>query len=215
MADSMQQWVQVASQQHYDPVQYLSPQRMASIGYQFRLTAKFFPGESVLEVGVGAGLTTAILRHMGHAVTTLDVDQRLRPDRLGSITDLPCADEEFGLCLCCQVLEHLPWASVAGALAEMHRVVRLGCVISVPTNQPTLLVMKYDSRSWGTRRVRLGSRENAPLRVKNGEHFWELESNVRTGSLRAVMRETGFEIVSELQPVENMFHHFFVLRKKA
>jgi ubiquinone/menaquinone biosynthesis C-methylase UbiE len=215
MTNPLEQWIQVSSEAHYDALAYLSPQRMASIAYQFRLAAKHFPNSSVLEVGIGAGLSTALLRQSGHRVTTVDVDARLRPDRLGSITALPCSDEEFDTCLCCQVLEHLPWQSVKLALNELYRVATLGSVISVPTNQPTWLIMKYDARSWGTRRLRLPNRANKPLRLSNGEHYWELESNVSTGEFRALILASGFDIACELQPVENMYHHFFVLTKRT
>ena len=211
--DPIEKWVQVDSEQHYDPIKYLPPSRMASIAYQYRFMAEHFPKSSVLEIGVGAGLTTAILRQIGHSVTTLDVDNRLKPDLTGSITDLPCSDHQFNTVLCCQVLEHLPWDTVDTALQEMNRVVDTGAVVSVPTNQPTWLVMKYDSKSSGTRRIRLGSRTNKPMRVKNGEHYWELEANIRTSDFRIKLKDAGFKIVKELQPFENMFHHFFILKK--
>lgn len=213
MTESTDDWIQVDAGTHYDPLVYLAPQRMASIAYQYTLMAKHFPGSRILEVGVGAGLTTTLLRKIGHEVATLDVDPELKPDLLGSVTEIPSAADGFDTVLCSQVLEHIPWDSVGMALREIARVAKVGAVISVPTNQPTWLFMKYDSKSYGTRRIRLGSRIRKPMRVRNGEHHWELEANVRTKSFRSLIVESGFEIENEIQPVENMFHHFLVIRK--
>jgi len=185
---------------------------MASIGYQLRLVHDWFPEASVLEVGVGTGLTTQLLRTLGHAVSTLDVDIRLSPDLVGSVTEIPAPDENFGVFLCSQVLEHLSWEDAAGALRELKRVSQRGGVISVPTNRPTWLVMKFDSRSWGTRRVTLGSRTKQPLRTAR-EHHWELEANRTTRDFKHLLRQSGFSIEFELQPCECMYHQFFVVKK--
>ncbi len=209
--DAVRQWVQVASKAHYDPLKYLHPRRMASIGYQFRLVTTHFPQSSVLEVGVGAGLTALILRQLGHRVQTLDVDARLEPDILGSVTEIPAAPNQFDAFLCCQVLEHLEWKLVDDALRELFRVAEKGGVISVPSNRPTWALIKHDSRSSGHRRITLGSRRNKPMKNRHGEHHWELESNVTTHDFRTKMVAAGFKVIAEIQPVENLYHHFFVV----
>ena len=208
------QWVQVDAATHYDPITYLNPQRMASIGYQFRLLHQHFPEAAVLEVGVGAGLTTHLLRQLGHRVETIDVDDKLEPDIVGSITDIPAEDEAYHAFLCCQVLEHLPWDDLENALSELARVVTAGGVISVPSNKPTWLLLKHDSISSGTRRITLGARRNKPMKVTDGQHYWELESNRTTEDFRKKIRAVGLRIEYEIQPVENMYHQFFVVRKE-
>jgi ubiquinone/menaquinone biosynthesis C-methylase UbiE len=210
---SLERWVQVASKTHYDPLTYLHPKRMASIGYQFRLVAIHFPKSTVLEVGVGAGLTALILRQLGHVVQTLDVDARLEPDVTGSVTEIPLKDGQFDVFLCCQVLEHLQWDLVETAICELRRVTRLGGVISVPSNKPTWAIIKHDSRSSGHRRITLGSRRNKPMKNRHGEHHWELESNVTTEEFRAKLKTTGLQVIEEIQPIENLYHHFFVVKK--
>ena len=208
------QWVQVDASTHYDPITYLNPKRMAAVGYQFRLLHQYFPEAVVLEVGVGAGLTTQILRQLGHHVETIDVDEKLQPDIVGSITDLPVEDQAYNAFLCCQVLEHLPWDDLDTALHELARVVSEGGVISVPSNKPTWLLLKHDSKSSGTRRITLGSRRNKPMKVTDGQHYWELESNRTTEDFRKKVRAAGLLIEEELQPVEYMYHQFFVVRKE-
>lgn len=212
-AKTQNDWSIAETMDHYDPVRYLKPSRMASIGYQFRTLAQHFPKASLLEVGVGAGLTQQFFRMLGHQVTTLDVDERLDADITGSVTDIPCEDENFDAFACFQVLEHLKWDIVDTALSELARVVKLGGVISVPTNRPTLLFMKYDSKNWGSRRITFGSRRNKPVRYDEAAHDWELEANRTTEDFRKKIRAAGLTIENEFQPMECMYHQFFVVRK--
>lgn len=212
-AKSNPDWFIARSMESYDPVRYLKPSRLAAIGYQFNALHQHFPGASVLEVGVGVGLTTQFLRRLGHDVRTLDVDPQLKADITGSVTQIPCNDGEFDTFVCCQVLEHLKWELVDKALAELARIVKLGGVISVPTNKPTLLLLKYDSRSWGSRRITFGSRRNRRIRQADGMHHWELESNRTTEDFRKKIRAAGLKIDREFQPMECMYHQFFIVRK--
>lgn len=209
-----QKWVQVESEAHYNPLSYLEPARMASIGYQVRLLAQHFPKSAVLEVGVGAKLAAHILTTIGHPVTTLDVDQRLEPDLLGSVTAIPADESSFDSFLCCQVLEHIPWELVSDALQELRRVVRLGGVISVPSNKNTWAIIKHDAHSSnGHRRITFRSWRKRPIKNKSGEHHWELESNVTTSDFERKLKAAGFTIVEDVRPIQNLYHHFFVLRK--
>jgi SAM-dependent methyltransferase len=91
---------------------------------------------SVLEVGPGPGIVTEWLRRSGVEVTTLDMEARLAPDLVGTVTDIPADDGSFDAVVCAQVLEHLPFADVQPALAEMARVSRVGTVVSVPDATP-------------------------------------------------------------------------------
>ena len=207
-------WVQVESAAHYDPMFYLSPQRMASIGYQFRLLHKHFPEGKVLEVGVGTGLAPLILRQLGHVVETLDVDERLNPDVLGSVTEIPCPDESYESFTCCQVLEHQPWDSVASSMSELRRISRLGGVISVPSNRPSLGISLHNYNHRGSRRVPLLKLRKQRIHTRR-EHHWELEANITTAQFVRALNASGFKLVYDIQPVQNFFHHFFVVEKTS
>lgn len=206
-------WVQVESTEHYDPMRYLSPQRMASIGYQFRLLHKNFPDGRVLEVGVGSGLAARILKQLGHEVVTLDVDERLGPDILGSVTEIPAEDTSFVSFTCCQVLEHLPWEHLPQALSELKRVSSRGGVISVPTNRPSLGISLHNSKYRGSRRFTL-PKFRTPRIFTAREHYWELEANKSTAQFCDALKKCGWRIIDEIQPIQLLFHHFFVVEKQ-
>ena len=204
-------WVQVDGDTAYNPASYLAPSRLASIGYQVSYLHRYFPDSSVLEVGVGSGLAADLSRQMGHRVSTLDVDEKLSPTILASVTEIPVGDGEFDAFACCQVLEHLPWADAQKAIAELRRVASRGGVISVPTSRPRLgfRVFPYSSsfatlmlpNLWPRRR-----RINCPE-----QHQWELGIGVSVRRFRAALGDAGFQIVYERQPIENPYHHFFVV----
>lgn len=52
----------------------------------------------------------------------LDTDEKVSPDIVGDVTNLPFEDETFDSILCTEVLEHIP--DITKALQEMYRVLR-------------------------------------------------------------------------------------------
>lgn len=78
-----------------------------------------FPeGSLILDIGVGFPLYRSIFKK--YRYVSLDIDLEGRPSVLGSIYALPFKDNTFDICLCTEVLEHLPEPSPA--LSEMRRV---------------------------------------------------------------------------------------------
>lgn len=92
--------------------------------YQYRDVTRWVGGQpSVLVIGPGQGLDTAILRWRGCSVTTFDIDETFAPDVQGSCHDMPMfADGHFDVVIASHVLEHLPLAYLDSALAEIARV---------------------------------------------------------------------------------------------
>ncbi|MEX2170567.1 MAG: class I SAM-dependent methyltransferase [Pirellulales bacterium] len=205
-------WVQVDAEVHYDPMKYLRPERMASIGYQFRLMHEYFPKSRVLEVGAGAGLTTVILRQLGHEVQTLDVDEKLSPSILGSVTSIPCKDDSLDAFLCSQVLEHLPWNEAQVSIRELARVAKRGGVISVPTMRPCFGILMHAWRRHGARRFSLPSFGKPRIRCPD-QHYWELGAGVTLDQFNSALKDAGFNIAYNEQPVLHLYHHFFVVTK--
>lgn len=101
--------------------------------------------DSILDVGCGEGFTLERIRVAGIARTlegievrsdAIEIGRALYPEltlRQGSIYELPYADASFDTVLCSEVLEHLEHPEEA--LAELTRVARRHCIISVP-NEP-------------------------------------------------------------------------------
>jgi SAM-dependent methyltransferase len=209
----VEELVQVDADTHYDPSTYLSPSRLASIGYQVLYINREYPRSRLLEIGVGSGVAAGFFRQMGCDVSTLDVDAKLSPTILGSVTEIPVEDNAFESFVCCQVLEHLPWEESKKAIKELHRVATLGGVISVPTVRPSvglrIFPFKKRPRTLTLPGLWPGSRQlHCP-----GEHSWELGFGVSLKQFQSTLTEAGFCVIEQRQPVENPYHHFFVLEK--
>ncbi|MBI5655048.1 class I SAM-dependent methyltransferase [Candidatus Uhrbacteria bacterium] len=189
---------------------YESAGRWASYFTQVDEVLKFAP-QTCLEIGVGNGIVTEALRKNGVKVTTLDPDQTLEPDIVGSVESLPCADRAFDVVLCAEVLEHLPYEKLEGCLKEIARVSKSGAVISIPhwgrnvrliLDLPLLKVRKV----W---RMPFFSSVLPP----GGEHFWELgRKGVDTKKVRSVMAK-NFRIEKDWLSAWMPYHRFFRLRK--
>jgi hypothetical protein len=128
-------WSPQVSADLYSSREYNLKERFASFWHQLDEVLELAPS-SVLEVGPGGGLVTESLRRAGVEVTTLDLDPALRPDLVGSVTEIPLAGRSVDVALCSEVLEHMPWDDAVRALHELSRVSRLGAVISVPDDTP-------------------------------------------------------------------------------
>jgi SAM-dependent methyltransferase len=114
---------------------YLTKERICSFWYQVDEVLALEPAD-VLEVGPGPGMATRWLREAGVGVSTLDFDEDVEPDVVGSVTKIPLADDSVDAALCAQVLEHLPWDDASLAMRELARVARRGVVLTVPDISP-------------------------------------------------------------------------------
>jgi len=191
---------------------YLNLPRMITYWYQ-AAAVRDGGGRDVLEIGLGMGLTTWILRRWGLNVATLDLDPALEPTCTGDIRAMPFADDSFDTILAAEVLEHLPFDQFAACLNELRRVTRRRVVITLPCamvgfhvglNLPILEPMF----------VALGFRQWTRPRF-DGQHYWELD---RRGypkrRIRRALREAGFSIFKEFRPGLSLYNYFFVLEKR-
>jgi SAM-dependent methyltransferase len=114
---------------------YLTKERICSFWYQLDEVLSL-GASSVLEVGPGPGMVTQWLKEAGVEVSTLDFDEKVDPDLVGSVTEIPLPDDSVDVALCAQVLEHMSWSDVAVAMRELARVSRTGVVLTVPDVSP-------------------------------------------------------------------------------
>lgn len=196
---------------HYE-ADYDSPERFASYWAQIDVVQHFgsFP---VLEIGLGTGTVSRYLARRGRVVT-LDLDRALRPSAVGEISKLPFANACFNTSVACQVLEHLPWASVRAALVELRRVTQALVIVSVPDASRTARIhLKVPgiraidvliSLAWILPRGQF---------KPDAQHHWELGwRNIHTGSFCNVASSAGFTVLSTFRVQSNPYHRFFILK---
>lgn len=198
---------------HYFKRTYITPERFASYGYQVNEILNCQP-KRVLEVGIGNGFVSHVLRSMGLNVTTLDLDPALKPDIVASVTDLPFPDNTFDIIGCFEVLEHIPYEFVPKALSEMARTTCRHVLISLPDFRHMvgfeLLLPRFGKRKCSFSFPRLTKKKA----MTNDEHFWEIgKSCYPLKRITKDIKMNGFELISEYRANIMFCHHFFKLRK--
>lgn len=111
--------------------QYEDPQRWTSYYEQVNEVLALHP-ETCLEIGVGNGYVTDVLKRTHVHVQTLDIDASLQPDYIGTVEQIPLKDHAVDVVLCAEVLEHLPYDKFESCVKEISRVAKRGAVISLP-----------------------------------------------------------------------------------
>lgn len=202
---------------HYDFSRYVRKNRWNSFYHQIDEIIKTNPN-SVLEIGVGAGISKCVLKDILHYhYESIDIDEELHPDHTGSVLDMPFADKQYDVIGCFQVLEHLPFNDFEKALSELFRVANKAVIISLPNaesvkqiNIPKLIKSKLIKKPF----------TQLKQHVFDGEHYWEI--NKAGYELDKIIRKIktqgdvfNFVLEKEYRVYENPYHHFFVLKRQA
>ena len=171
----------------------------------------------ILVIGPGQGLDCAVFAWRGYQVTTLDIDDRLNPDFVGSVHDLSMfGDKQFDVVIASHVLEHLPPSYLDGAIAELARVAHHAVVYLPIAGRIMRLRLMPGLRGWDwSLAVHLCNPFDKPdpkrPRYCDGQHYWEIG---RPGfSRRAVGRrlEKHFRIRSQYWNQDWLPSYNFVL----
>jgi hypothetical protein len=193
---------------HYDWSAYNNKPRWASYWHQITEVLRIGAG-NCLEIGTGSGVVKRTLTGLGVDVTSVDIDRELSPDVVGDVRALPCETGSFDVVLASQVLEHIPWADVPGALAELHRVSRCFAIVSLPQAginvgiARAIHVAKFFNDRGGSLHV------GTPWRHRfDGQHYWEVGAR----AVRELLARS-FNVEREYTVAEMPYHRFYVLAK--
>ena len=193
---------------------YDSKRRFLSYWHQIDEILSLDP-KSVLEIGVGNGFVAKYLRDHGLAVTTLDIDERLHPDVVGSVTKLPFEEASFELVMACEILEHIPYEQAKEGLKEIHRVSSRGAVISLPDATRTARI-EFPIPKFGKVRKLFVIPKFFPHahKITAHGHYWEIgKKGFPLKKVSDDIERAGFKIVKTYRVFENPYHRFFVLEK--
>lgn len=169
--------------------------------------------KSVLEIGPGPGLFKMLAATVGIAVETLDLDPDLRPDHIGSATDMPFDNGTYEVVCAFQMLEHLPYEASLQAFSEMVRVSQRNIVISLPDAHSVwryqIHVPMFGIHDFLVPRPRL----SAPIHEFDGEHHWEI--NKRGYSLARIITDftKNTRLLKTYRVPENPTHRFFIFAR--
>ncbi|MBI5357183.1 class I SAM-dependent methyltransferase [Candidatus Collierbacteria bacterium] len=200
----------------YLNMRYLSRERWISFWYQIMEVMETKP-RSVLEIGPGPGIVMRVLREMGVLGVSVDIDSRLRPTVGADVTKLPFGDKSFDCVLAAEVLEHIPFSEVSGALKELARISRKSIVITLPhysrfSPSIALKIFPFVPRVQKVFPISFFS----PVHRFDGQHYWEIGKRETPLSKVKQMFSAidGWRLTRDYLIEENPFHHVFVLEKR-
>ena len=196
---------------HYEFSRYMCKARWNSVWHQLDEVIRLNP-ESVLEIGPGIGLFKLVGRLYGVRVETLDIDQELEPDHIGTVTSLPFEDNSYDVVCAFQILEHLPYERSLIGLREMARVSRSKVVISLPDARP-VWPYKIHIPKIGVLNLLIPRPFFKEKKHEfDGEHYWEI--NKRGYSLKKVISDFssiyGMKLIKTYRVYEFPYHRFLV-----
>jgi 2-polyprenyl-3-methyl-5-hydroxy-6-metoxy-1,4-benzoquinol methylase len=198
---------------HYLKPEFLSPERMASYSYQFSELYSLKP-KTVLEIGLGQGILTFLMRKAGFSVDTYDFDPALKPDYTGDVRDMRIDGKTYDAVVCFQVLEHLPYDDFELCLKQIHNVTNGAVVLSLPhTSRWVQLGLSLPK----CRAQYFMLPFNATFPKKHtfdGEHYWEIgKKHYPLNRILASITHSGFKCYKTYRVPQNPYHRMFVLRK--
>ncbi len=198
---------------HYASEKYNTKERFNSYFYQIKEVISYNP-KSVLEIGVGNSFVSEYLKKKGLKVTTLDCDENLNPDKVGSVLSLPFLDSSFELVICFQVLEHLPYDDFTKALKEIYRVTKRSAILSLPDVERCFKFFFTNDDSYEIKKYIEMPRKKKPIHLLCGEHHWEIgKDGYPLGKICNSINSVGFEVLRTYRIFENTYHRIFVLNK--
>lgn len=199
---------------HYDFNSYGCFNKWASYWYQLDEILTLEP-KSVLEVGAGDGVVAYYLQNnAGISYTSVDIAEDLKPNIVGSVDNLPIADNSFDLVCCFEVLEHLSFDKLDKSLQELRRVTKQHVIISLP-HWGRHFSLSFKLPGW--KEIKIQKKINfRPIKHKfRGQHYWEVgKKNYPVQLIRKHLQQAGFDIIKDYIAFDSPYHHFFVLKKK-
>jgi hypothetical protein len=192
---------------------YLSPQRMTSIAFQYQLAIESNK-HNFLEVGPGNNLLSFLLRKSGKNVQGIDIDIDISPDVLGVIPNLPFRDQCFEVSLCFQVLEHLPFTYFIPSLLELARVSSQFVIISLPHRTINKISPLRKLGNFFYHITGRGYRWKIEEVKRNQEHFWEIGLDKPIDEINEAFKIANLTLSTEFRNPFLDYHHFFILHKE-
>jgi ubiquinone/menaquinone biosynthesis C-methylase UbiE len=191
--------------------------RFISYYYQVKFITDFNPG-SVLEIGVGNKTLANYLKEHNVPIKTCDFDEKLNPDFVGDIRDLPIKDESFDVVCAFQIIEHIPFEEVGKALDELARVSKKHVIVSVPytpVHFEMIIRSTFTYRLFKKHMISLffAIEKLSRFWKYDGQHYWELgKKNFPRKMLRDLIKQK-FRVIEEKR-IDLGYQYFFVLEKK-
>jgi hypothetical protein len=208
------------SEGFYNRQSYNTLERFISYFYQIDTILR--TGEkvySVLEIGPGNKLVSRELTALGYSVTTCDFDERVSPDIVADVRELP-KGTTYDLVMACQILEHISYNEFEKVLTDLAEVTEHYVLISLPERSAGIeLILKVPFIQTLFKKKFFDWSMQIPVKfpgfASSGQHYWEIDGHTTTRRMVRAAFKKHFIIKKEFRPPLNKYHRFFLLEKKA
>lgn len=197
---------------HYADLRYDTKSRFASYWHQADEITRRKPS-SVLEIGIGNGFLHRYLAQLGITIHTCDFDERLGPETVASVLDLPFEDNSFDMVCCFETLEHLPFTDFDTALDELSRVSSRYVLISLPDVTPYVRVDIKANVGKILNAIKDLPNPRPRTHTFDGEHYWEIGK--RDYALEVItdrLKAHGLNLEDNFRVFEQPYHRFLSCR---
>lgn len=217
------------SKEHYEFSSYVNKERWISYYYQLKEVIETRP-RKVLIIGRGDNIVPKILQEIFSnenikmrslsencpcEIKTFDYDNSLIPDYLGDIRDIDkIIDSKYDCILCCQVLEHLEWCFFEEIIQKIRLICDGSLILSLPRRNVSFRV-KIDLPKIHYKGIIHFPRFWEGKFLFNGEHYWEVDTNICTHKTLCEIVSKYFVIKNEYLVFENPYHWFLILNSKG
>ncbi len=197
---------------HFNSSKYDDKNRFNAYQQQIELVKQLQP-KSVLEVGIGNRFVASYLEQAGFAVTTVDVLKSFKPLVKASVLNIPFNQNQFDVCMCCEVLEHLPFENFEKGLKELGRVSASKVLLSLPDSSHYFAFMVAMNRKEHRFLFSL-PRLRRYRHVFDGEHYWEIgKEGYSLSKINASIEQCGFAIQKTFRLFQHPYNRFYILFK--
>jgi ubiquinone/menaquinone biosynthesis C-methylase UbiE len=199
---------------HYLKEEYDIKERFSSYWHQINEILSL-NSKKILEVGIGGGMVSSYLKVRGKQITTLDIDKKLSPDVVGSVTEIPFSNESFDVVACYEVLEHLPFQYFLSALLELNRISRANVILSLPDKTGRAYRLNIQLPKLGEVKKLITLPRLKPIEWEfDGVHYWEVGTKgFALNRITSCMQKAGFSVRNNYRVFEYPYHRIFILEK--
>lgn len=188
---------------------YLSKARFMSFWHQIDEVLKTKP-KTVLEIGMGSGIVSEILKKYGVDVKTIDINKKVNPDFVGDIR-IYKFKEKFDTVLAAEIFEHMPFADFQKTLKNIKPIVKKNVVITLPEAILTYFHFAVKAIPFIPEIAKTIKIYDYNKFIKP-DHFWEVGQKETPLDLVLKTMEETFEVEKTYQIKESR-HRFFILRR--
>lgn len=178
-------------------------------------------GERILVIGVGNKTVPNYLKTISEfledkklEITTADIDENLKPDHVCDVSELSEYFDSgaFDTILCAEVLEHISFKKFDKIMNELKIVTDEWVILSLPyAGLDFRLSLELPNKPRKEITLKISDRKEHEY---DGWHKWEVGKKNYSREKISNLINDYFKIVRSYTPPENMYHLFFVLKKK-